>query len=454
MAHSPFFDFLFRWKHALALYFEPRVMVILLLGFSSGLPLALTVGTLALWLAELGVSKTSIALFALAGTPYTFKFLWSPLVDRMPIYYLTRRLGQRRGWAVLTQLALMVFIVTLGASDPVRDPYWTGILTFAVAFWSATQDIVIDAYRVESLEERLYGHGAAVSVLGYRLGMLMSGAGVLYLATFWGWFVAYAIMAALMSVGLITILWNPEPERQTSMASRKQEIFMQAFLAARPGCAGWKGAVLAWISGAVIAPFAEFMGRRGWALTLLFILMYKFGDALAGVMSGPFYVEMGFSKIEIANVTKLFGLGAVLLGGLAGGILTERLGIMRALWYCGVLQMVSNLMFVLLAWMGHSMEMLIVTIALENIAGGMGTSAFVAYLSRLCNVAYTATQYALLSSFMAFGRTLLASSGGWLADHVSWATFFLLTTLAAIPGLLLWWWMGRWFPEGVFNASK
>lgn len=431
----------------MAIYLEPRVAVMLLLGFSSGLPLALTVGTLSLWLAEVGVSKTSIALFALAGAPYTFKFLWSPLVDRMPIPFLTSRLGQRRGWAVLTQVALMGCIVGLGSSNPAEEPFWTALFALGVAFWSATQDIVIDAFRVESLQERQYGAGAAMIVLGYRLGMLMSGAGVLYLATFLGWFVAYAIMAGLIGVGLLTILFNPEPVRQGSVASLAWEKEMLVYLAARPWLGGWKGRVVAWISGAVIAPFAEFMTQRGWVLTLLFILMYKFGDALAGVMSAPFYVEMGFSKIEIANVSKLFGLVAVILGGMAGGILTARMGIMKTLLYCGVLQMVSNLMFVLLAWAGHSMEMLIVTIAVENLAGGMGTTAFVAYLSRLCNVAYTATQYALLTSFMAFGRTTLASSGGWLADQMSWPTFFVLTTLAAVPGLLLWWLMVKRFPD-------
>ncbi|MBF0191388.1 MAG: AmpG family muropeptide MFS transporter [Magnetococcales bacterium] len=425
-----------RWRpwSALAIYLEPRVVVIFLLGFSSGLPLALTVSTLSLWLAESGVSKTSIAMFALAGAPYTFKFLWSPLVDRMPIPGLTSRLGQRRGWGVLTQLALIGSILALGASDPARDPFWTAWFALAVAFWSATQDIVIDAYRVESLEERQYGAGAAMSVLGYRLGMVSSGAGALYLATYWGWFAAYAVMAGLMGIGVLVMLVNPEPIRAGGRVCAPLVIRGVDLTAV-----GGRGSrVLAWISGAVIAPFAEFMGRRGWLMTLLFILLYKFGDALAGVMSAPFYVEMGFSKIEIANVTKLFGLAAVLIGGVFGGILTDRLGITKALFLCGLLQMVSNLMFVLLAQMGHSMEMLIVTIALENISGGMGTSAFVAYLSRLCHVAYTATQYALLSSFMAFGRTLLASGGGWLADQMSWSTFFVLTTLAAIPGLLLW----------------
>ncbi|MBF0613821.1 MAG: AmpG family muropeptide MFS transporter [Magnetococcales bacterium] len=422
------------WWNALAVYLEPRVAVILMLGFVSGLPLALTMSTLSLWLAESGVSKSSIAVFALAGMPYTFKFLWSPLVDRMSVPGLTRRLGQRRGWAVLTQVALMGSILALGASDPARDPFWTGVFALLVAFWSATQDIVIDAYRVEILDERQYGAGAAMSVLGYRLGMLVSGAGALYLATWWGWFAAYAVMAGLMGVGLVVMLFNPEPGRPLSPLEQTQ-----------PRAFGWHERVRVWIRSAVIAPFAEFMGRPGWFLTLLFILLYKFGDALAGVMSAPFYLEMGFSKIEIANVTKLFGLVAVLAGGVFGGILTARLGITRALILCGLLQMFSNLMFVLLAQTGHSMSMLVVTIAVENVAGGMGTSAFVAYLSRLCHVAYTATQYALLSSFMAFGRTLLASGGGWLAEQLSWSAFFLLTTLAAVPGLLLWGFMVRRF---------
>ncbi|MBF0293832.1 MAG: AmpG family muropeptide MFS transporter [Magnetococcales bacterium] len=423
------------WLRSLDIYFERRVLVIFLLGFASGLPLALTVGTLALWMAEAGVSKSSIALFALAGTPYTFKFLWSPLVDRMPIPFLTRWLGQRRGWGVLTQLALMVSILMLGTSDPTGAPFHTALWALAVAFWSATQDIVIDAYRVESLEEHQFGAGAAMIVLGYRLGMVASGAGALYLATYWGWQTTYAVMALLMVVGMATLLANPEP--------RHPDTAPVASTAGKSALARAWG----WLQDAVVAPFAEFMGRRGWLLTLLFILLYKFGDALAGVMSTPFYVELGFSKIEIANVTKLFGLVAVLVGSVLGGILTARLGIMRALLLSGLLQMLSNLMFVLLAWSGHSTGMLIVTIAVENVTGGMGTAAFVAFISRLCNVAYTATQYALLSSFMAFGRTLLASSGGWLAEQMSWAAFFLLTTLAAIPGLLLWMLMVKWFPE-------
>ena len=433
------------WLKAAAVYSDRRVLAILFLGFSSGLPLALTFGTLSLWLAEEGVTKTTIGLFALVGAPYTFKFLWAPLVDRLPIPLLTRWLGRRRGWAIFTQLALMAAIVGLGTTNPAENPALTALFALLVSFCSASQDIVIDAYRVEILDERRYGAGAAMIVLGYRIGMLVSGAGALYLASFFGWHLTYFVMAALMAVGMMTVLLNPEPAGRESRESKVQEAKVAAFLAARPHLSPRAGKALAWLHGAVVAPFAEFMGRQGWLLVLAFILLYKFGDALAGVMSNPFYVELGFSKIEIANISKAFGLAATIVGGIVGGLIVSRFGILKSLLYCGLLQAVSNLMFAILAMAGHDLTLLTATIAIENLSGGMGTAAFVAYLSSLCNVAYTATQYALLSSFMAFGRTLLSSGGGWLADRVDWVEFFVLTTFAALPGLLLLIWMGRRF---------
>ena len=436
-----------RWIDSCRVYADRRVLAILFLGFSSGLPLALTFGTLSVWLAEVGVSKTTIGLFALMGAPYTFKFLWAPLVDRMPIPYLTRRLGRRRGWAIVTQLALMAAIAGLGATNPAAHAGLTAVSVLMVAFWSASQDIVIDAYRVEILEERQYGAGAAMIVLGYRIGMLLSGAGALYLATYVGWLATYALMAVLMTVGIATILLNPEPNVQESRESIEQERRIAFYLEADPHLKGKKARVLAWIYGAVISPFAEFIGRRGWLLILLFILLYKFGDALAGVMSNPFYIELGFTKIQIANVSKAFGLAATIIGGVIGGIIVDRLGILKSLFVCGILQMVSNLMFAVLAVTGNKLGMLSLTIAIENLSGGMGTAAFVAYLSSLCNIAYTATQYALLTSFMAFGRTLLSSSGGWLADHMSWINFFIATTWAALPGLLLLVWITKRLPR-------
>jgi PAT family beta-lactamase induction signal transducer AmpG len=284
-------------------------------------------------------------------------------------------------------------------------------------------------------------------VLGYRVGMLVSGAGALYLATFYGWFFAYGCMAAFMGLGMLAVLMNPEPRVQESRESIEQKNRIRAYLQARPHLTGSKAKVLSWLYGAVISPFAEFIGRKGWMLVLLFILLYKFGDALAGVMSGPFYIELGFTKIEIANISKVFGLAATIVGGIFGGVLVNRVGIVKSLMICGILQMVSNLMFAVLAKAGNDIFVLAMTIAIENLSGGMGTAAFVAYLSSLCNIAYTATQYALLSSFMAFGRTLLSSSGGWLADHMDWISFFILTTGAAIPGLMLLVWMTKRFSE-------
>ena len=426
-----------RWLESCKVYADRRVLSLLFFGFSSGLPLALTFGTLSVWLREVGVNKTTIGLFALAGTPYTVKFLWAPLVDRMPIPCLTRWLGRRRGWTLLTQLLLMATIAGLGATNPVAHPGLTAAFALAVGFWSATQDIVIDAYRVEILEERQYGAGAATIVLGYRIGMLVSGAGALYLATYVGWFVSYGIMAAFMTVGVVAVLLNPEPKLQQSRESVEQERRIAVYLEARPHLKGKTAQALAWVYGAVISPFAEFTRRRGWLVILLFILLYKFGDALAGVMTGPFYVELGFTKNEIASISKVFGLWAVIIGGIIGGVIVDRMGILKSLLVCGILQMFSNLMFALLAVTGNDLKMLALAIAIENLSGGMGTTAFVAYLSSLCNVAYTATQYALLTSFMAFGRTVLSSSGGWLADQMDWVSFFVLTTVAALPGLIL-----------------
>ncbi|MBF0583898.1 MAG: AmpG family muropeptide MFS transporter [Magnetococcales bacterium] len=434
-----------QWLQACSVYTERRVVSILLLGFSSGLPLALTFGTLSLWLAEEGISKTSIGLFALTGIPYTFKFVWSPLIDQLAIPLLTPWLGRRRSWAILTQVALMISLFFLGLTKPSEAPFTTAMLALCTAFWSASQDIVIDAYRVEILSEKEYGAGAAMSVLGYRLGMLVSGAVALYLATFFGWLITYTLMAALMSVGMITILLNPEPAKIEQRADPLQKGKIATLLQTWSQWDGPLGRITGWISRAVVAPFADFMRRDSWVITLLFILFYKLGDTLAGVMSNPFYLELAFSKIDIANISKLFGLAATLVGSMVGGVMVSRMGIMKPLLYCGILQMLSNLMFVLLAQTGHNLGVLTATIAIENFSGGMGTAAFVAYLSSLCNIAYTATQYALLSSFMAFGRTLLASFGGSMADHMSWTAFFLVTTLAALPGLALLWLMMRRF---------
>ncbi|MBM3488616.1 MAG: AmpG family muropeptide MFS transporter [Alphaproteobacteria bacterium] len=404
------------------------MLVVLLLGFSSGLPLLLTLSTLTAWLATAGITKTAIGLFALVGLPYSLKFLWAPLIDGLALPFLTARLGRRRGWAIVIQIALVVAILAMATTDPAADPLPTAIAALAIAFLSASQDIVIDAYRVEILKEDEQGAGAAATQIGYRIGLLAAGAGALFVAHSFGWTAAFTALAMLMGVGMLTILWADEPSAPEGAAA-----------AARPG-------FIAWLRDHVVAPLADFFARPGWIVIILFILLYKFGDALAGVMANPFYIEMGFSLAEIASISKLFGLLATLFGIVLGGVAVAKLGLMRALLACGILQMLSNLMFAAQAMVGHDIYFLALTIGLENLSGGMGSAAFVAYLSSLCTVAFTATQYALLSSLAAVGRTFLSASGGWLADNLSWVLFFVATTVAALPGLLLLVWMIRRFP--------
>jgi PAT family beta-lactamase induction signal transducer AmpG len=421
------------WSEAAKVYLDRRLIAVLFLGFSSGLPLLLVFSTLSLWLKDEGISKTMIGLFALVRTPYTFKFLWAPLIDRVPVPVLTALLGRRRAWAVASQVALMAAILGLASTSPGLDSAMTALLALVVAFASASQDIVIDAYRIEILEERQQGAGAAMIVNGYRFGMLAAGAGAISLADILSWSQVYAVMAGLVVVGLATVLLSPEPREPAAGG------------VGADADAGRLAAV-GWLYDAVVAPFAQFMRRDGWVFILLFIMLYKLGDAYLGVMANPFYVEMGFTKQEIAAVSKVFGLGATIVGGLLGGAIVYRHGIRRALLVCGVLMAASNLVFAAQAAVGHSVPMLMLTIAVENLTGGMGTAAFVAYLSSLCDVAYTATQYALLSSFMAFARDVLSASSGWLADQVDWVAFFLISTALAVPGLVLLMWMMRRFP--------
>ena len=429
------------WSQAAAVYLDRRVIAILFLGFSEGLPLALTGATLSVWLREGGISRTAIGLFALVTMPYALKFVWAPLIDRLRLPVITRRLGRRRGWALVTQAALMAALVGLGSTDPLQDLWWTALCAVVVAFCSASQDIVIDAYRVELLEEDQQAAGAAMLVLGYRFGMLASGAGALYLASFFGWHAAYYAMAGLVAVGMVTVLLTREPVVAASPEMAARERHVAAWLEARPHLHGRRAAVLAWLYGAVVAPFAQFMTRRAWVAILAFIACYKLGDVLAGIMAAPFYVDLGFEKTEIANVTKVFGLWATIVGGLAGGVLVSRVGVLRGLLIGGIAQMVSNLGFVALAMVGRDLSMLALAVATENVCGGIATAAFVAYLSSLCNVSYTATQYALLSSFYKLGGDLFGATSGWLADQMSWPAFFLLSMGGAVPGLLILLWL-------------
>ena len=420
------------WAKAGQIYLEFRVILILLLGFSSGLPLLLVYGTLSAWLHDEGVSLTVIGWFSVASSAYALKFMWAPLVDRCPLPLLTPLMGQRRSWLLFSQLCVVGAILMLGGSNPGDDLTMTAMCAVILAFASATQDIVVDAYRIEVLDETRMGAGASNYVVGYRIATFVSGAGALIIAEQAGWFVAYAVIAALVLVGILATIIGPEPDRSADVDDVTRSAHQSKL-----------GHTIDVLKRYVWMPFADFMTRRNWIAVLLFIALYKYGDALLGVMANPFYLDIGFSKTEIGLVTKGFGLAMTLLGGVLGGAFVVRFGTLNALMIGGVLQAASNGVFALQAWIGPELPMLFVTIGVENLTGGIGTIAFVAYLSGLCNVAYTATQFALLSSLMAFTRTVLASGGGWLADQIDWVSYFLLTGFAAIPGLMMLVWLMR-----------
>jgi MFS transporter, PAT family, beta-lactamase induction signal transducer AmpG len=417
------------WLAALGVYREPRLIAVLFMGFSSGLPLALTFATLSFRLAEAGVSRTEIGLFALVGVSYSLKFLWSPLIDRLPVPLLTRRLGRRRGWALAIQPTLALAIVALGLCDPKTDPAAMALAAVAVAFLSASQDIVIDAYRIELLRPEEQGAGAAATQWGYRFGMLASSAGALYAASVGGWRFAYTLMAVLIGIGMAAVWFTPEPGGVLPPETLPGETLLAR--------------LAAWFGRAVLAPFADLLGRPGAAVILGFVVLYKFGDALAATMSNPLYVALGFTKAEVASIGKLYGFAASLAGLALGGVVVLRLGVFRALLVCGALQMAANLMYIVQLRAGHDLPILALTIGTENLTGGMSSAAFVAYLSGLCNLAFTATQYALLTSLAAVGRTTLSASGGALADVFGWAPFFLISTAACLPSLALLVWLMR-----------
>lgn len=399
-------------KIYLEVFTSRRMAVLLLLGFSSGLPLALTFSTLQAWMKESGISLADIGAFTLVGLPYTIKYLWAPFMDR----YIPPFLGRRRGWLVITQVALMVAIAFMGSLDPSNQQWMLAVAAVVVSFISASQDIVVDAYRADVLKQEELGAGAAVSVLGYRLGMLASGAMGLILADHLSWQVVYQIMAALMLVGLLAAVFGPEPETTGSPRT---------------------------LTAAVIEPFKAFFSRDAALFLLLFIVIYKLPDAIAGAMTTPFLLDIGFTKTDIGAVNKVLGLVATLAGTLVGGALVARYGLYRCLWAFGILQAVSNLAFFALAIAGPSYPGLVMAVGIENISGGMGTAAFVGFLMSLTERRYSATQYALLSSLTALARTVAGSPTGVIATSLGWSGFFAVSVLGALPGLALLWWLMR-----------
>jgi PAT family beta-lactamase induction signal transducer AmpG len=411
-------------RTALGVYRDRRMLAIFCMGFSSGLPLLLVFGTLSYWLREAGVSRTAVGMFSLVGASYSFKFVWSPFIDRLPIPILTRRLGRRRSWALVIQLLLMAAIFALGQTDPGAELPLTALLAVVVAFLSASQDIVIDAFRIELLQPEEQGAGAAATQWGYRLGTLAGSTGAYDAAALGGWHLAYTIMAALVLVGIASVLATREPVPVVLEVPHGPGVT----LARR---------VALWSRTAIVDPFADFMRRRGWVAILVLIVLYKLGEAFAATMSTTLYQELGFSKEEVGNIGKIVGLIATLSGVALGGALVARLGIFRALLYAGILQMLGNLLYIALFAAGHDDVMLALSIFGENFTSGMASAAFVAYLSSLCSAAFTATQYALFSSLAAVPARFLSAPSGFLVDQTGWIPFFLFATLACLPSLAL-----------------
>lgn len=409
------------WGQTLSYLKQPSLLAIFFFGFSSGLPLALTASTLTTWLADVGVDLKTIGIFSLVGLPYAIKFVWSPLLDSLPCPVLTHRLGRRRGWILALQLMIIALIVWCSYVNPQEAKVMFAVCALCIAIASASQDIVIDAYRVEILPAELQGAASAMNTLGYRIAMLVSGAGALWLADYVSWQQTYMVMAGCMLFGVVTTLCVREPTIDSA-------IYEQLYA---------RRSVLAWLQQAVIAPFRDFMKREHWYAIVMFVVSFKLADAFLGVMLNPFLLSLGFTKTHIAEIVKLYGFIATLVGTFLGGALVMRYGVYRVLLVTTFLHMLTNLLLVAQVEVGMNEWFLKLCIVSENLTGGIGTAAFISYLSGLCNVKYTATQYALLSSLAAVARTVLSAPSGEVAQALGWSGFFVFSSLLALPALVM-----------------
>ncbi len=383
------------------------MLVSFIMGFACGLPLLLTISLLQAWMKDEGVDLAVIGMMALVGLPYTVKFLWAPFLDRFTLPLL----GRRRGWLLAAQVLLALSIAGLGMTSPAVNPWMVAFAAFIVTFFSASQDIVVDAYRREDLADSELGLGSSLYVNGYRVGMLLASGGGLIMADHMSYAMVYLIMAACMLPGIVTTLLTPEPDVAEGQPKSMRE--------------------------AVIDPFVEYFRRDGALWVLAFILFYKIGDTMASAMTTPFYLDIGFTKTEIGAIVKLFGFWATIVGGVAGGLVMLRTGISRSLWIFGFLQAVSTAGFAVLAKIGHSIPALSAVIAFENLSSGMGTAAYAAYMASITNKKFTATQYALLTSLMGVPRVIASAPTGFMAKNMGWFAFFMACALAAVPGMLM-----------------
>jgi PAT family beta-lactamase induction signal transducer AmpG len=403
-------------------FLKSDLLIIFFLGFSSGLPLALVLSTLKVFLVDLNVDIKTIGLFSLIALPYSLKFLWAPIVDSIELPLL-KKLGRRRSWIILNQVLLIIFIAMLGIFDAANVSIIAAIAV-VVATVSATQDMAIDAYRIEKIKPENQGIAATIYVYGYRIGMLISGAVALVLSQKIAWSQVYYVLAAVMLIGVVTTLLA------------KEDLVVKI---------PHPGNFIDWVKESAIKPIAEFVHRQNWYLILPFVILFKLCDAFAGSLTLPFLLEIGFSKMEIAAIVKTFGLFATLAGALFGGILVKKIGLMKSLWIAAILQMLSNLAFSYQAALGYNTHALYLVIFVENFSGGIGDAVFVAYLSSLCNVAFTATQYAVLVSFATVARSLLSSFAGVAAASLGWINFFFFSALLALPALILLFLLSRKF---------
>ncbi len=446
-----------QWLSSARIYLHPRAVTLLFLGFSAGLPLMLVFSTLSYWLREAGIDRGTITYFSWVALAYAFKWVWSPIIDRTPIPLLSRWLGRRRSWMLTAQLAIVASLIGMSASDPTQNLELMAVFALAVAFSSATQDISIDAYRIESAGPRLQAAMAATYMLGYRMAMIVATTGALLIAAWYdptgdsyhreSWEIAYLAMAALMMVGILTTLLVPEPAPNGS-AARQERAQIEAFMEQRQHLPHALARTLGWLYIAIWCPFADFVRRYGRPALLILALVgsYRIADVVMGIIANVFYVDMGFTKVEVAEITKLFGTLMTILGSLCGGLLVYRFGVMRMLFTGAVLAAATNLLFSALALTGHSVPFLIMTVSLDNFSAGIATAAFIAYLSSLTSISYTATQYALFSSVMLLLPKFLAGFSGDAVDLVGYPLFFAGTALLGVPVLVLVWLAARFTP--------
>ena len=438
------------WLSAWRIYTRAQTLRMFFLGFASGLPLLLVLGTLSFWLREAGVELSTIGMVTWVGLAYGFKWAWAPLVDRLKLPILTAYFGRRRAWLLFSQLSVTICLVAMGLTDPQQNLMLMIVFTTLTAFFSATQDIALDAYRIESAQLSEQAALAATYQTGYRLAMIWAGAGALALAAFftstdshydplaWQW--AYMVMASSMVVGLVTVLLSPEPTREVSRHTTDLTVTrLQHCKQAHPDWPERKTRLAVWFYEAACLPFIDFFTRYHWhaAVILALVATYRISDVVMGVMANPFYQDLGFSKEEVAAVSKVFGVVMTLLGAFIGGMISTRLGVMKTLFLGGLLSAITNLLFSWLATQGHHLPYLMITVSADNLAAGIASVAFLAYLAGLTNTAYTATQYALFSSVMLLLPKFLAGFSGFVVESIGYSLFFVSTALIGVPVLVL-----------------